>query len=109
MEFINKIELQGTVGSAKVTTVGESKLVRFSLCTHQAYNDSSEAIVVECTWFNCIAWEGEKIKDVSQIKSNDIVHLKGRVRAHSYTNASGNDKYVWEVLCQEIEVFSNQE
>ena len=83
MEFINKIELQGTVGSAKVTTVGESKLVRFSLCTHQAYNDSSEAIVVECTWFNCIAWEGEKIKDVSQIKSNDIVHLKGRVRAHS--------------------------
>lgn len=106
MEFLNKIELQGFVGNTKVDTIGETKSVRFSLCVQQAYNAKDGVAVVDCTWFNCLAWEGEKVKDVTQIKSNDMVHLKGRVKAHSYVGADGVGKYTWEVLCQELEILS---
>ena len=109
MEFLNKIELQGYVGNVNVSTVGDSKSVRFSLCTQQAYNEHGGVAMVECTWFNCLAWEGTKTKGVSQLRSNDIVHLKGRVRAHSYVGADGVAKYTWEVLCQELEILPKQD
>ena len=109
MEFINKIELQGTVGNAKVSTIGENKSVRFSLCTQTAYNSESRDAVIDCTWFNCLAWEGKKTKDATKIKSHDMVHLKGRVRTHSYVGADGTDRYTWEVLCHELEILPKQD
>lgn len=109
MEFINKIELQGVVGNAKVDTIGETKSVRFSLCTQNAYNSEGEDAVVDCTWFNCLAWEGKKTKDITKIKSYDMIHLKGRVRTYSYIGADGADKYTWEVLCYELEILPKQD
>lgn len=104
MEFINRIELQGFVGNVKVNTIGETKSVRFSLCTQNAYNSESEGTVVDCTWFNCLAWG-----DAVQIKKHDIVHLKGRIKEYSYTGVDGADRYTWEVICKELEILPKQD
>ena len=106
MEFINKMELQGIVGSATVSTVQASSLVRFSLLVEETYKNASGASVIQPTWFSCIAWQNENIKDLSKIKKGATVHLNGRIRMQRYTDASGADRHVWEVVCQELEVLS---
>ena len=103
MEFINKIELCGIVGNVTTSTVGGTGLCRFSLCVEEAYKSADGMAVIESTWFNCTAWQCEKIKDISKIQKGKAVHLKGRVRIQHYTAQEGN-RYIWEVLCQELEV-----
>ena len=103
MEFINKIELCGYVGNVTIHTVGGTSVARFSLCTEQAYHSSDGTPVIENTWFNCTAWQSDKIKDLTKIQKGKTVHLTGRVKMQQYTAQEGN-RYIWEVLCQELEV-----
>ena len=103
MEFINKIELCGIVGNVTTSTVGGSTIARFSLCVEQAYNSADGTAIIETTWFNCTAWQNDKIKNLSKIQKGKPVHLTGRVKMQHYTAQEGN-RYIWEVLCQELEV-----
>jgi single-stranded DNA-binding protein len=107
MEFINKIELCGIVGNVTNTTVGGTSLSRFSLCVEEAYKNADGTPIIESTWFNCTAWQGEKIKDISKIQKGKAVHLKGRVRMQHYTAQEGS-RYIWEIFCTEVEVLSKK-
>lgn len=106
MEFINKIELLGYVGEVKINNIGNTKKADFSLCVHENFDGADGTLLIQTTWFKCSAWEGKDIKNVSNIEKGLFVHLKGRVKALSYTDKNGNDRYVWEVICKELEVLS---
>lgn len=106
MEFINKIELQGIVGNVTVNTVQASNVARFSLLVEETYKSADGTPVIQSNWFNCVAWQNENIKDLSKIKKEAVVHLSGRVRMQTYFDASGANRHVWEVVCQELEVLS---
>lgn len=108
MEFINKIELLGYVGEAKTSIIGDTKKADFSLCVHENFNGADGTLLTQTTWFKCSAWEEKGIKDVSSIKKGLFVHLKGRVKAQTYTDKNGNDHYVWEVICKELEVLPKE-
>ena len=56
MEYINRMELQGVVGSVREIPVGNMKVVRFSVCTEYAYKDKSGASVIDCAWHSVIAY-----------------------------------------------------
>ena len=55
MEFLNKIELRGVVGTAALNRVGDSQVCRFSLVTEYSYKDRGNNPVVDVTWFNVTA------------------------------------------------------
>ena len=38
-QYINRVELQGIVGTSKVICIGDKKAVRFSLATNYTYKD----------------------------------------------------------------------
>lgn len=46
---INRVELQGIVGTSKVTSIGDKKAVRFSLATNYVYKDKEGYPVIETT------------------------------------------------------------
>ena len=103
MEFLNRIELQGIVGMVKITPVGDTRVARFSVCTETTYK-GTEGIVIDCTWFQITAWEGEKITCLDQIEKGKVAHLQGRVRMQRYTDCNGIERQIWEVVCQTLEI-----
>lgn len=105
MEFINRIELAGVVGTSSIKMVGDSKVCRFSLATEYSYRGHDGGIIIDCTWFNICVFDGKGIKcDLNQIVRGSKVHIIGRFRCSKYTDAQGNDRSCYEVLASEVEI-----
>ena len=103
MEFLNKIEVQGVVGNTHTQVIGSTRSVRFSLLTEEVYKSSDGTPVVESTWFNCTAFEGEAIKDTSIVVKGAWLHITGRLKVIRYTDASSRNISIYEVICKTIE------
>ena len=103
MEQINKIELRGIVGNARVQVVGDKKVIRFSLATEYAYKDRNGEPVIDTTWHNVSAWEGKGMPDLDTITKGSAVHVIGRMRYSKYTGSDGTEKQSFEVSAYWIE------
>ena len=106
MESINKIELQGYVGTVRANTVGEKQVVNFSVATEFMYKGKDGAGVSETTWHNVVAWSSKEMPDLSGIVKGVPVHIVGRMRCNKYTNAEGTDKLFYEVAASQIRILT---
>ena len=98
---INRVELQGIVGTSKVIFIGDKKAVRFSLATNYAYKDKEGYPVIE-TWHACSAWAGRE-DDLTMYRKGTPLHIEGRIRNIRYTDASGCEKTTLEVVASKVE------
>ena len=103
MEFINKIELQGIVGSSysRPATKGNTA-AQFSLMTEYAHHNPQGEPVVDITWFNVLAWSSTTNFPVETIKKGDTLRIEGRIRMASYADQYGGLKYKPEIIAQTI-------
>lgn len=105
MEYINRIELQGLVGSIRSNIVNGCKVANFSLATEAIYRTSDGFPVVEVTWHNVVAWEeSAKDCDLSEIGKGSKVRVLGRLRTSKYTGANGEEKIYYEVIASEVSI-----
>ena len=102
MEDINRIELQGRVGTLRTNTVNGTMVANFSLATDLLYKNREGAGVPETTWHNVVAWSGRDMPDLSKITIGMPLYVSGRMRTTKYTTAEGTDKYFYEVLANKI-------
>ena len=102
MEDINRIELQGRVGTLRTNTVNGTMVANFSLATDLLYKNREGAGVAETTWHNVVAWSGRDMPDLSKITIGMPLYVSGRMRTTKYTTAEGTDKYFYEVLANRI-------
>lgn len=109
MEYINRIELQGRVGTVRTNNVNGSIVVHFSLATELLYKNREGAGVSETTWHNVVAWSGKEMPDLSRIVVGTSVNVIGRMRATKYTAADGNDKYFYEVLASKVRMITDED
>ena len=100
MEFLNRIDIQGIIGSVKITPVGDTRVARFSVCTETSYSGTA-GIVIDCCWFNVSA---EKITCLDQLEKGKAVRVSGRVRVCRYTDSEGIERQCWEVVAREVEL-----
>ena len=106
MEFLNRIELRGIVGTTSLNRVGNSEVCRFSIVTEYSYKDRDNNPVVDTTWFNVTAWDGQNMPDFRQIGKGSIVQVNGRVRTFKYTMADGAERSGWEILARRITILA---
>ena len=104
MEFMNKIELRGIVGTASLNRIGENQVCRFSVATDYSYKDREGNPVVDTTWFNVTAWEGKNMPDLRLVVRGTIVQVSGRVRTFKYTMADGAERSGWEVIARRVSI-----
>ena len=102
MEFLNRIELRGIVGTAALNRIGDSQVCRFSLATDYSYKDRDNNPVVDTTWFNITAWEGKNMPDLRLITKGVIAQVTGRVRTFKFTMADGAERSGWEVMARRV-------
>ena len=60
MEQLNRIEIRGNIGNVNILKVRDTRVAHFSVATNFAYKDRNGEPVIETTWHNVTAWEGNK-------------------------------------------------
>jgi single-stranded DNA-binding protein len=104
MEFLNRIDLRGIVGSSSVTRIGDKQLCRFSLVTEYAQKTTDGRQAVDVTWFNIVAFDSKTMPDFKQIQRGTVVRVRGRVRAFHVTMADGTERNCWEVVARSVTI-----
>ena len=102
MESINRIELQGRVGTIRTNIVGNTKVANFSLVTDYLYKGRDGMAMSETTWHNIVAWAGKDMPDLDTINKGTTLYVTGRVRTNKYTSADGTEKFFYEILANRI-------
>ena len=108
MDYINRIEIQGRVGTVRTNVAGENMVANFSLVTEHMYKSRDGNAVNETTWHHVVAWEGRDMPDLKTIEKGLLLNVKGRVRFTKYTASDGTEKQIYEILASSIKAIGNQ-
>ena len=109
MDYINKVELRGNVGTVRLNEHNGKQVVNFSLATELLYKSREGVPVSEMTWHNVVAWSGKDIADLNLITKGTPVHLTGRIRSNKYTSADGVEKYFYEVMANKLRIVKDSD
>ena len=109
MEHINRIEVQGRIGTVRTNIVGETMVANFSLVTEHLYKTRDGGAVNETTWHQITAWESKDMPDLSKITKGMAVNVTGRLRSTRYTNSDGMEKHLYEIAASRIRILSEGE
>lgn len=109
MEYLNRIELRGSVGSVKCQVVGDKQMARLTLVTNYAYKDRNGAPVIETTWHNIVAWESRLVSNLESIEKGSRIYVEGRLRSQKYTGSDGVERASVEVVATRLFLFSESE
>lgn len=101
---INRVELQGRVGTVRIQSVGDQMVSTFSLQTNHFYilKDGS-AKVCETAWHYISAFESAEVV-TKGLTRGSLVHIEGRLRTNRYTAADGSERTFTEVLATSLKV-----
>ena len=100
----NHVQLIGNVGQEPTVTNLESgkKVVRFSLATNENYKNDKGEKVQSTDWHTVVAWgKTAEIVEKYAVKGKEI-GITGKLKTRSYTTEDGNQRYVTEVVANEI-------
>lgn len=104
MEHINRIEIQGRIGTVRHNTVNDTNVVNFSVVTDLLYKGKDGVPVSETTWHQVTAWEGRETQDCRKLEKGTAVNVIGRMRTVKYTNSEGVEKTLHEVLASRLRI-----
>ena len=104
MEQLNRIEIRGNVGNINILNVGSTRVAHFSVATNFAYKDRNGEPVIDTTWHNVTAWEGNKgIPSLECIKKGFPIYVTGRLRMQKYIAGDGIERTSLDIIANSIE------
>lgn len=103
MEYINRIELKGRVGTVRINTVNNKTVANFTLATEHLYKTQENGAASELCWHDIVAWSSKDMPDLEELKVGMTVHIFGRMRTSQYKGADGTDKRFKEVYATKVE------
>ncbi|MGM9788519.1 MAG: single-stranded DNA-binding protein [Candidatus Cryptobacteroides sp.] len=109
MEQLNRIELRGVVGNARVQNAGGRKVYHFNVATSRAYKDRSGNAVIETTWHHVVAWDGDNFQDLDKVEKGTKLYVSGRLRNQKYTGNDETERYAVEVVANRVVLVDSDE
>ena len=100
---INRVELQGRVGTVRISPVVGAVVASFSLLTEHPIVSAEGCRLVESTWHNCAAFEGGEVC-LEGLTKEVLVNVTGRLRTAKYTAADGTERTFTEVIAHSLKV-----
>ncbi len=100
----NHVQLIGNVGVEPTVTNLESgkKVARLSLATNENYKDGKGEKQTETNWHVVVAW-GKTAEIIEKfVSKGKEIGVVGKLKTRSYTTDDGNERYVTEVVANEI-------
>lgn len=100
---INRVELQGRVGTVRIQNAGGCVVASFSVMTEETYKATDGTVLCETTWHHVTAWEGKEVC-IDGLERGSLVHVEGRIRNSRYTSVDGTEKTFTEVMASSLKV-----
>lgn len=104
MESYNKVEICGTVGNVRIQKVMNTTVARFSVATNYCFRNKEGEACIETTWHSVTAWENQSIPVclLDALEKGMTVCVSGRLRNNRYTDASGIERMIVEILADSV-------
>ncbi|MDO7744037.1 MAG: single-stranded DNA-binding protein [Pedobacter sp.] len=102
----NSVRLTGYAGTDPVLVnfANDKRMARVSLGVHEFYKNSLGEAVDQTQWFNLIFWN-HKVELVENIVKKGIaLRVEGKLSSQTFTDKSGEQRYVTEIVINELEV-----
>ena len=105
MKTINKVEIQGFLGRDAEEKTFESgrTLISMNLATDESYKNKNDEWVTNTTWHNITYWKNKKDENTDFLKKGELISVSGKLNTRKYTDKSGNERYITEVVAHKIE------
>ena len=109
MQYINKTEIQGVIGTIRVSTIGMHRTAVFSIMTERMFKTGKGDCVCEATWHNCTATEGRDTDPAIFLAAKGTpVNISGRIRNNRYTAADGTERIFTEIVAEKVKVLDGK-
>ena len=105
---INRVELQGRVGTVRISPCVGTVAANFSLLTEHHLQPASGMAIVESTWHNVVAWANKDMPDLRRIAKGTPVYVSGRMRSSKYTTSEGVEKNFNEILANKLRILGDE-
>ena len=102
--FRNHVQLIGNVGEdPKITLLdGGRKVARFPMATNEYYTNNQGEKIQNTDWHQVVAWgKTADILEKYTTKGSEI-GVQGKIKTRSYTTEDGNQRYVTEIVADEV-------
>ena len=105
MAGVNKAILLGNLGKdPEVRTLENGvKVCSFPIATSETYKDrSSGEQITKTEWHNIVMWRG--LADVAErfLKKGNQIYVEGKIQTRNYQDKDGNQRYITEVVANEM-------
>ena len=107
MQYINKIEIQGIVGSIRSNTLYNDTVYTMSVETTTMYRSKENQPIAETMWHIVVVWASTTSTDLSKVEKGTPVRVVGRLRTTKYTDTNGVERMYNEVIASEFEIIAN--
>ena len=101
---INKVILLGRLGADPEIRVSQDgkKIARFSLATSESWKDKITNEKKEKTEWHKIVIFSSVLSEITEkyLKKGSLIYLEGQVSTRKYTDQSGVEKYITEIVLQ---------
>jgi len=106
--MLNKIMLIGNLGKDPEMnyTQNGTALTKFSLAVSRSYKTSSGEKRDETEWFNIVAWD--KLAELCNqyLHKGSKAYIEGRLSQRKYTDKNGIDRWMVEVIVNDMEMLT---
>lgn len=104
----NKILLLGSLGRDPELkyTQNQVPVCSFSIATTEKRKDQSGAWVDITEWHKIVTWQKTAENCGKYLTKGSKVLVEGKIQTRKYQDKDGNDKYVTEVLAQNVQFIS---
>lgn len=105
---MNKIILLGNLGRDPELkyTQNQVPVCSFSIATTEKRKDQSGAWVDITEWHKIVAWQKTAENCGKYLTKGSKVLVEGKIQTRKYQDKEGHDKYVTEVLAQNVQFIS---
>ena len=102
---INKVILLGHLGANPevITTKSGKEMATFSIATESLYRDHDSGEQIKNTEWHRIVTFGSLARIVKEyLEKGSHIYLSGSLKTRKWTDKSGSDKYITEVIGKEL-------
>lgn len=102
--MINKVTLIGRLGADPEVRVleGGVAVARLSVATNEYYKDKEGNLQETTEWHNVVAWRDLAERAEKQLKKGNMVYVEGKISYRKYTAQDGQEKYVTDIVANNL-------
>ncbi|MEI6777604.1 MAG: single-stranded DNA-binding protein [Chloroflexales bacterium] len=107
---LNKVQMTGRLGAdpeMRYTSTG-SAVTNFSVASNRTWKDKEGTQHDDTEWFRVVAWD--KLGEICNqyLTKGTRVYVEGRLQTRKYTDRDGQDRYMTEVIAQDMIILSSR-